>query len=272
MDESQDRRAVSLVLQDEFRIDERLTLTSGLRYDDYEDIDSAFSPRIALVWRRSENHVFKSQFARAFRPPSLLETGGALESTIDPETNDTFELGYIFLDSGLVLRNTIYVTRLNDLIIFKDGPPQGYVNMGSSRLHGYELEVEAQPAANWNLVGSLSLQDDVDDELPAAVPWMFKLGVGYQLTPLTELHLQLSSIGERERANGDPRDDFEQTNQLDVMLRNENLLRVSGLDLRLGITNLLDDEIAYPAPADTYPDDYPTSQGAVWWVQLRYQP
>ena len=74
VDESLDRGAVSIVLQDEYRISDMLTLTSGLRYDNYEDIESAVSPRIALVWRFSGNHIFKAQYARAFRPPSLIET------------------------------------------------------------------------------------------------------------------------------------------------------------------------------------------------------
>jgi iron complex outermembrane receptor protein len=272
VDDSQDRGAISIVLQDEFRIDDSLTLTSGLRYDNYEDIDSALSPRIALVWRRSENHVFKTQLARAFRPPSLLETGGALESSIDPETNDTLEFGHIYLADGLAVRNTIYFTQLNDLIVFQDSAPFGYLNMGSSELRGYELEVESRLASKWDMVASLSLQDDVDDELPAVAPWLLKLGLGYRLTPLTGLYLQLNSIAARERADGDSRGDFEQTSQLDATLRSENLLGVPGLDLRLGVINLLGEEIAYPAPSGAYPDDYPTSQDALLWAQLRYQP
>ncbi|UCH40589.1 MAG: TonB-dependent receptor, partial [Gammaproteobacteria bacterium] len=77
VDESAERSAMSLVLQDEYAIDDRLTLTAGLRYDDYEDIDSNLSPRLALVWRRSEQHIFKAQLARAFKPPSLIESGGS---------------------------------------------------------------------------------------------------------------------------------------------------------------------------------------------------
>ena len=270
--DSQDRGAVSIVVQDEYRIDDSLTLTSGLRYDNYEDIDSALSPRVALVWRRSENHIFKTQLARAFRPPSLLETGGALQSSIDPETNDTLEFGHIYLAAGLAVRNTIYFTELDDLIVFQDSAPFGYLNTGSSELLGYELEVEASLAGKWDIVGSLSLQDEVDGELPAVTPWLLKLGVGYRLTPLTGLHLQINSTAARERSEGDPRDDFGQVSQLDATLRSENLLGVPGLDLRVGVVNLLGEEIAYPAPADTYPDDYPTSQDAMLWAQLRYQP
>lgn len=272
VDESADRSAVSLVLQDEYRYDERLTLTAGVRYDDYEDIDANVSPRIALVWRRSEQHIYKAQFSRAFRPPSLVETGGSLEVEIDSETNDSLEFGHIYSNADLILRNTIYYSHLDDLIVFQDFAPFGYFNAGSSDLYGYELEVEKKFGNRWDIVSSLSLQEYADDELPGSAPWMLKLGTAYQVRPLTVLHLQLNSIAERARAPGDPRSDFEETTQLDATLRTQNFLDVDGLSLRLGIVNILDDELKHPAPADTYADDYPYSDGALLWAQIIYQP
>lgn len=272
VDDSQERSALSIVLQDEYRIDERMTLTTGLRYDDYEDIGSNLSPRIALVWRRSDHHVFKTQLARAFRPPSLIETGGSIKSSIDPETNDTLELGYIYHSPELVLRNTLYYTRLDDLIVFQDFAPFGYKNSGSFEMWGYELEVEKSIANKWNLVGSLSLQDYVDDSLPGFAPWMLKLGTEYRVLPLTSLHLQINAVSSRERAPGDPRSDFKQSTQADLTLRRQNLLGVDGLGLRLGLRNLLDESLEHPAPADSYPNDYPYSDGAMLWAQIVYQP
>jgi iron complex outermembrane receptor protein len=272
VDDSQERTSFSLVLQDEFRLDDSLTLTSGLRFDDYEDFGSNLSPRIALVWRRDDNHIFKTQLARAFRPPSLIETGGSIKSDIDPETNDTLEFGYVYRDASLVIRNTLYYTRLEDLIIFQDFAPFGYLNQGSFDLRGYEFEIEKSIDTRWKLVGSLSLQDYADDELNGAAPWILKLGAGYRLLPLTTLHLRANSIGERAREAGDPRSDFDSMTRVDFTLRSESLLGVGGLDLRLGIENLLDESLEHPAPANTYPGDYPYSDGAVVWLQLIYQP
>ena len=42
--------------------------------------------------------------------------------------------------------------------------------------------------------------------------------------------------------------------------------------INYGILNILDDELKYPAPFDTYPDDYPYSDGAMLWAQFIYQP
>ncbi len=272
VDESERRRLASLVLQDEFHIDDRSTLTTGLRFDDYEDIGSNLSPRISLVRRQSDRQIFKLQLARAFRPPSLIESNGSVKSSIDAETNDTIEFGHIYNDAGLVLRNTLYYSRLQNLIMFQDTPPYGYINGDSYSLRGYELEIEKAIARRWQLVGSLSLQDYVGKSLPGAAPWMIKLGAGYELGDLTTLHLQLNSIARRERADGDPREDFEQTNRLDLSMLSRSLFDVGGLDFRLGVNNLLDQELKHPAPADTYPDDYPYSSGATLWLQLSYQP
>jgi iron complex outermembrane receptor protein len=272
VDDSAERSSVSLVLQDEYRIDERLTLTAGLRYDDYEDIDSNVSPRIALVWRRSDQHILKTQLARAFKPPSLIEDSGSLEVEIESETNDTLEFGHIYQGADLVLRNTIYISKLDNLILFQDFAPFGYFNSGSFDLRGYELEVEKSIGNEWDINASLSLQDYVDEALPGAAPWMLKFGVEYALMPLTGLHLQVNSFGSRDREEDDTRGDFEQTTQADVSLRMQNFRDIDGLTFRAGILNILDDDLKHPAPFDTYPDDYPYSDGAMLWAQFIYQP
>ena len=272
VDEGTVRKTLSLVLQDEYRIDDRTTLTAGLRLDDYQRIGEQLSPRIALVRRHNERHVYKAQLARAFRPPSLIEEQGAIGDQIDPESNDTIEFGHIYERSDLILRNTLYYTRLEDLIWFQDSPPFGYRNVDRQRLAGYEIELEQEIDAAWHVHASLSLQDYADDGLPGAAAWMLKLGAGYALAPLTEVYLQLNCISERERAADDARDDFEQTTRLDVSLRRRNLAGVGGLDLRLGIDNLLDERLEHPAPANTYSGDYPYTDGASLWLRLVYRP
>jgi hypothetical protein len=89
---------------------------------------------------------------------------------------------------------------------------------------------------------------------------------------LTAVHLQINSTDSRNREDFDSRSDFEQTNQVDASLRTQNFLDVSGLNFRWGIKNLLDETLKHPAPADTYADDYPYSDGATLWAQFIYQP
>ena len=67
------RHIYSLVSQYESQPFEKFSLTLGLRYDNYDDTDNSFSPRIAGVYRLLSNHVFKCQYQAAFRPPTTGE-------------------------------------------------------------------------------------------------------------------------------------------------------------------------------------------------------
>ncbi len=273
VEEDETRRSFSLALEDSFDIDDSMTLTSGLRYDDYEDIGSSITPRIALVWRQDDRQIYKAQLARAFRPPSLIEFRGAITSGIDAETIDTLEFGHIFQGDDLVLRNTLYFAELQDLILFQDFAPFGYRNSASTTdLRGYELEVEKSFGTRWDLTGSLSLQDYGDNALAGATPWQLKLGIGHQLLALTRVNLELVANGERDREDGDTRDDFDAVTQVDLSLLRERIGGKDGLSLRAGIRNLLDERLEYPSPLDTYADDYPYSDGALLWLQLVYRP
>lgn len=272
VDSSQERSSISLVLQDEYLVDEDMTLTSGLRLDDYQDIGNTLSPRIAIVWRRSPVHTFKAQLARAFRPPSLIETGGSLTSSIDVETNDTIEFGHIYQQGDRLLRNTLYFSRLRDLIAFQSSPTQGYYNSGRQNLSGYEFEIEETLTPEWEYNASLSLQNYSGVGRVGATPWMLKAGVDYRPAALTRLGLQLIAIGEREREAGDSRTDFEQTSQLDLNLEQRKFLGIAGLSFRGALHNLLDQRLAHPSAAATYADDYPYSDGTTLWLQLAYQP
>ncbi len=273
VEEDDTRSSLGLVLEDTFDIDDSMTLTSGLRVDDYEDIGSSVTPRIALVWRRDDNQIFKAQLARAFRPPSLIEYNGAVASEVDAETIDTLEFGHIHQGNNLVIRNTLYFAELNDLIVFQDFAPFGYRNLNSTTdLKGYELELEQAIDTRWDLVGNLALQDYSDNDLVGATPWQLKLGLGHQLMPMTRINLEIIASGERDREDGDSRDDFDTVTQVDLSLLQDRFAGRDGLSLRAGIRNLLDERLEYPSPTATYADDYPYSDGALLWLQLIFQP
>ena len=116
------------------------------------------------------------------------------------------------------------------------------------------------------------MQDYGDNALAGATPWQFKLGLGHQLKSLTRVNLEIVANGKREREDGDPRGDFDAVTQVDLSMLHDRLAGRDGLSLRAGIRNLLDERLEYPAPAMTYADDYPYSDGALLWLQLIYRP
>lgn len=64
----------ALFLQNDlFLFDGALELVAGLRYDNYQAADDAFSPKGALIWHYMDTGRIKLSAAKAFRSPSISE-------------------------------------------------------------------------------------------------------------------------------------------------------------------------------------------------------
>jgi outer membrane receptor protein involved in Fe transport len=84
-----------IYLQDEWRVNDHLTLNYGLRYDHFDvsfDNESQLSPRINLVWKIDAATSFHIGYARYFMPPTLqhvpLSTVKEFEYTTDAPFNE----------------------------------------------------------------------------------------------------------------------------------------------------------------------------------------
>ena len=81
------------------------------------------------------------------------------------------------------------------------------------------------------------------------------------------LNLRYRYVGRRGREPTDPRADLPGYDRIDLTATAFRLLK--DLTLRAGVRNLLDADVRYPAPAGTYPEDYP-APGRQWWLQMEY--
>jgi len=140
-DENTDRWQRSFFFQDSWDVTEKATVTYGARYDKFQgDIKSnGWSPRVALVYRASENNILKVQYARAFRPPTFAEIADKI-TTIKSETVDTLEIGHIYKKDNITLKNTLFESRIYDMITFDDLSYYtiNLPNMG--KIQGFEME------------------------------------------------------------------------------------------------------------------------------------
>ena len=272
-----DRIANRLLLEETFRVSDRLTLTAGLRFDSYDDLEDQFSPRLAAAFRLSRRHVFKAQYARAFRPPSFLEMR-LLEDTagltdLSPETADTVEVGYIYRRAESLFRATLFHTELDDWIQDSrlGAPPADF------QTRGVELEAAAPLIPRrLRLDASLSYADAENAEDGAAIPgsaqWL--AGAGLEWRPLAPLNLRLQYrfVGERAREPEDPRDDLDPYQTVDLT----GTFRLGGWSVGAGVKNLFEDDVRYPARLGgvsegdvrlSRPDDYPRPE-RTWWLQV----
>ncbi len=264
------RHVSSLTLQDEYSASEQLTLTSGLRYDNYSDVGDSLNPRLAAVWRLNRDNTLKAQFARAFRPTSFYELAGSVTG-IEPATIDSVELAYIYRQSDTIARVVLFGSSIENLVVFDDGAVVGFDSI-KAELRGLELELEKRLSRQFKVAGDISYVDTYDvtsgEQLAFSSNWLGNLGLSYQLQPQLMSNLQWRYVGARNRESSDGRSRLDAYNTTDFTLRRVDFLKDTTLSA--GIKNMFDQDVRYPAPIDTYADDYPRS-GRQWWLELSYR-
>jgi outer membrane receptor protein involved in Fe transport len=79
---------IGTYLQDEWRINNQLTLNAGLRFDQmYQYVDAnQLSPRISLTWKPYEGTTFHAGYARNFTPPQQVIAAPANLALVTPPT------------------------------------------------------------------------------------------------------------------------------------------------------------------------------------------
>ena len=139
------RNNKAFYFQDEIEFDEKSTLTFGGRYDTYSDDRSAFSPRIGFVYLYDQANIFKAQYSRAFRPPSLAEqyspNNGLIPETFESETADTYELSYIFKTQDTSIKTTAFHTITSNMITYHDFTYKTINFDNPTTLNGLEIEL-----------------------------------------------------------------------------------------------------------------------------------
>jgi outer membrane receptor for ferrienterochelin and colicins len=271
----------ALVAQDQFRVNEDVTLTATLRYDRYSDLGGYLSPRLAAVWRLDQENILKFQYASAFRPPTFYEIHYAGTGAIDPSGIRTFELGYILKKPAWEGRLILFHSALSDPITFDELDFNGYINDLDARLRGAELEYQQRLGSRIKLDANLSYVDAevraTGDPLPGGARWLGNAALLWQPRPQWTVALQLRYVGERSRTAVDPRGPLPANTSVDLTV--DYRAPGGGLIASLGINNLTDADLRYPDQLTTdldgqfylaYPDDYPRP-GRRWWISLGYR-
>lgn len=270
------RRIASMTVQDEYRLADDVTLTAGARYDDYDDFGTNMSPRLAAVWRLDRQHILKAQYAEAFRPPTFYETGFAPD--LEPETSRTIELAYAYKSAATEARLTGFHSRQNNLIVATG--ILGYANIDEVRVRGVEGEFEQRFGPHFRVEANLTL---VDTERAAGAPVagaanrLANLVLRYEPGSTRTYALWLRHVGAREREAGDPRAALPGYETVDLAATLGGL-GVKGLTLRIGVRNVFDRDVRYPAfntldlagqPIRSYANDY-LQPGRAGWLQFSY--
>ncbi len=267
-------------IQDEWQLIPDLTLTAGLRYDNYSDFGGTTNPRVAIVWAANELLTTKLMYGSAFRAPSFSEQRyknnpvSLGNQDLDPEKIDTVELSFNYRVRPTVQTTlTLFTYQATDMIEFMPdarATTRTAQNTRDQDGQGFEWEVGWQPTPNLRLNGNYSWQETEDKQTGLAVPdapgRQFKLGAYWEFKPSWSLSSQVYWVGDRHRAADDNRAAIDDYALVNLTLRRKNLL--PNLDLSLALRNLTNEDAREPSNG-TIAEDYPLESRNIW-LELKY--
>jgi len=269
-----------LYIQDEWNVNETLTLNLGLRYDDYSNSEDSLNPRLAAIWHSSEVTTLKLLYGSAFRAPNTYELfyddGGFTQKAaleLKPETIESLELILeLTLSSSLRLIGSLYKNDIDDLLTLVTDPNDGlevFTNQGGAEAAGAELEFIVHSLNGWSGSLSYAIQDaelTSGENIPNYAENMAKLNllappIGGQL----ELGLEVQYEDGRETLAGDKTSSFTLTN-----LTLSNNQWVEGLSLSASIYNLFDEDYSHPGFQEHLQDQL-AQDGRTYRVKASYR-
>ena len=269
------REIYSLYAQDDWNWRDRFMLTAGFRADRYSDVGTHLSPRLAAVARLAEHHTAKLQWADAFRPPTFIELYTQNnpvvigQPRIHPERLRSLEASYAFNDGRTRLRATIFHVRLDQLIGIDDSTtPPRYANPYTHEFNGVELDYEGHLHPRLTAFANLSLLGAEKNSTEYApffglATHLANAGLRLRIRPGVRLSTLYQDVGSRAREPTDNRPSLPGYHTVDTTLSVVLPVRIPTV-IRATVRNLLQDDIRYPAPAGTYPDDYPRPGRSFW--------
>jgi len=247
---------VGLYAQDEWHIAGPLVATLGVRVDRNDATGTHASPRGALIWQATPATAFKALAGRAYRAPNVYERDydDVLAQVRNPALNgeriDTLEMVTDHrVGPSLALRGSVYQWTMRDIVILGVDPTSGLTQYQSGekvRARGLELSADKTWGSGSRLRGSVSLQDASyasgggllnsprvlgKVNLSGPLPWA-GLHAGYELR----------YDSPRLSVDGSHLEGFALSN---LHVSTDALAK--GLELSLGLDNLLDTRYAQPA-------------------------
>jgi iron complex outermembrane receptor protein len=144
------------------------------------DADESFLPQVGASWALSDSHELFASYAENMRAFVSAATTGpfstsqdgfeAIEDTLQPETSETFELGWRFRGSGFEGVLSAYQVTFDDrLLAISLGPsivgsPSALANVGEVKTTGFEAGLLWRPVPDWSFFGSYSYADSTYED------------------------------------------------------------------------------------------------------------
>jgi outer membrane receptor for ferrienterochelin and colicins len=255
LDVDTDSRALGLFAQVEAKLREDFTVTAGLRFDDYSDVDDTVNPRLAAIYNPTPTSAVKLLYGEAYRAPNPYERFYYYEEqqfhpTLGPETIRTTELVYeSHFGNRYRLNLSGYHYDIENLISQRESADvvRYFANVDAVEAQGAELELEGKYRSGAIARVSYAYQRAEDErsgiELTASPRHLAKLAVSVPVARTgvfgnVELRYQSDSL----TLAGARSPSFVITN---LSVTTQKLW--TGVDLSFAIHNVFDADEIYPA-------------------------
>lgn len=266
-------------IQDEYYIKKDWILTSGVRYDYNNDFGESINPRIAVVWNKNQETTLKFLYGRAYRAPSFSElyvksNPIALgNEELSPETIDTYEISINrkFLLENEFNFNIFYYKKANKITttpvsngIYK------FDNLDGGTGYGFEAELLFYLNSNVSLYTNYSYQNSGEKENENTHPSHLLYTRLSYVGEKWDFNIQNNWVSERERVASDLRDALNGYNKMDLNVKRKNILDIKGLNAKLYVKNLTDEDVREPSVIGGMKNDYPMP-GRNAHIEFSYQ-
>src|SRR5206468_3895202 len=228
-----------------------LHLNAGVRYDQYGQVDPTANPRVALIYHPFTTSTLKAIYGTAFRAPNFYERFLARGNPLVPETITSYELAYE-QQIGEHLRSTVvgFYNQIDNLLRRDSG--RVLRTGGGAETLGGEFELEARWTNDLRARASHTFQDTRDKGGGGATVASARVDSPRHLA---KLHVSVPLVEKKVFASAEFLYTSDRLTRLgttagaygivNLTLFSQELLK--GLDLSVGVYNLLDREYSDPA-------------------------
>lgn len=262
LDIDTDSRALGLFAQVEARLREDFTLTAGLRFDDYSDVDDTVNPRLAAIYNPTPTSAVKLLYGEAYRAPNPYERYYYYEEqqfhpTLDAETIRTTEFVYeAYFGKRYRLNLSAYHYDVDNLISQRESADvlRYFANVDAVEAQGAEIELEGKYESGAIARVSYARQRAEDRnsgiELTASPQDLAKLALSVPLARTGVFgNVELRYQSDSRTLTGARSPSFVITN---LSVTTQKLW--AGMDLSLAIHNVFDADEVYPASEEHIQD------------------
>lgn len=251
------------------------TFQSVSNFAEFRQTKVEFIPRLAVIYSPNKENIFKLLYGRAINRSSFFHNLDLLISPdlppLNPETIDTFEVNYMAqLSSKVTVNISVFRNQLDRLIyrtFYADENTAFFyhANVGEMVTNGVELSAMVSPSNSLYLELSGTYQDTMDRregfedlEVAYSPKYLAYLKAYYFLNKNVSLAVTGNYVGAMETYYDSTLVPPQRLGRrvdgyflLGANLRVRHLLG-TGMFLNVRVSNVLDEEIRYPADANNF--------------------